>query len=253
MKKYFGIGLALVLVACATVPYTKRHQFNLVSQEQEDQLGLQAYDEVLKKTPLSHNQEDIRRVRTVGEKIAAAAAKPDFKWEFNVLASDQVNAFCLPGGKVAFYEGIMPITKDENGIAVVMGHEVSHALARHGGERMSQTLGAQLVADILATGLGNSSPGVQQAVMQVYGVGAQVGVLLPFGRRQESEADHIGLILMAKAGYDPRTAVGFWRRMSAQGKDKKPPEFLSTHPSDEKRIQQIEKEIPEALKYYKPR
>lgn len=252
-KIVVGLSAIFILAACATVPYTNRHQLNLVSEPEEAKLGQDAYADALKKSPVTTNADYQRRVREVGARIAKAADKPDYKWEFNALQGKEVNAWCLPGGKVAFYEAIMPICGDDNGIAVVMGHEVAHALAHHGAERMSQGMGAEIVAQIISVGLGKSDPAVQKGVLQAYGVGANVGVLLPFGRAQESEADHIGLILMAKAGYDPKTAVGFWQRMEQNSKGgQKPPEFLSTHPSDEKRIKQIQDWLPEALSFYKP-
>jgi predicted Zn-dependent protease len=248
------IFTTLVLTAaCATVPYTHRKQFNLISHQDEAKLGEDAYAEVLKKNRLSGNAEYQAQVRGVGARIAAAAKQPDFRWEFNVLEGKEVNAFCLPGGKVAFWDGIMPICADEDGIAVVMGHEVAHALAHHGAERMSQGMGANLIGEILAVGLGKSDPAVRDNALQLYGLGANVGVILPFSRSNESEADHIGLILMAEAGYDPRKAPEFWRRMAGSAKGNKPPEFLSTHPSDEKRIRQLEGWIPEAMEHYKPR
>jgi predicted Zn-dependent protease len=252
MNRFVSAAAAvLLLAACATVPYTKRSQFNLVSPAEEAQLGDQAYAEVLQKNKKSSNEQWQQMVHNVGQRIAAAANQPDFKWEFNVLDGKDVNAFCLPGGKVAFWDGIMPICINETGVAVVMGHEVAHALAHHGAERMSQSMGEQLVGELLTVGLGKADPAVRDNVLQLYGVGAQVGVMLPFSRKQESEADHIGLILMAKAGYDPRYAVEFWERMSSQGGGKAPPEFLSTHPSDQTRIDQIKKQLPEALSYYK--
>jgi predicted Zn-dependent protease len=163
-----------------------------------------------------------------------------------------VNAFALPGGKVAFWEGIMPIAQDDNGIAVIMGHEVAHALARHGAERMSQTMGAQAIGQLLSAGVGLVSPELSEGFLKLYGVGATVGFILPWGRAQESEADRIGLVLMAKAGYDPSAAIGFWQRMSKVAGDK-PPQFLSTHPSDETRIAQIKEWLPEAMSYYRAR
>lgn len=250
---FFGfLFTCFLLNGCATVPYTKRHQFNLVSDADEQKLGTEAYQDVLKKTPLSKNAEWQRRVREVGRRIEQAANKPNYKWEFNVLEGKEVNAFCLPGGKVAFWEGIMPICDTDEGIAVVMGHEVAHALAHHGAERMSQGMGAQLIGEIISVGLSQKDPAVRDGVLQAYGMGAQVGVMLPFSRGHESEADHIGLILMAKAGYDPHAAVNFWKRMRDSAGGKKPPEFLSTHPSDDRRIEQIEKWLPEALQYYHP-
>jgi predicted Zn-dependent protease len=246
----FLILLTVFIGACATVPITGRKQLNLVSPSEEKQLGQQAYAEVLKENPISKNEEWQKRLRRVGADIQRAANQPDFEWEFNVLQGKDVNAFCLPGGKVAFWEAIIPICGDDNGIAVVMGHEVAHALAHHGAERMSQTMGVGIVGQILSVGLGKMDPTKKDVALQAFGIGTNVG-LLKYSRQHESEADHIGLILMAKAGYDPRAAVGFWRRMSAQaGGGKKPPEFLSTHPSDETRISQIEGWLPEALEHY---
>lgn len=250
-NKFLWLSFASVmLVACATVPYTDRKQFNLITDEQEAELGTQAYQEVLTQTPPSTNTEWQRRIREVGANIQRAANKPEYKWEFNVLKGKEVNAFCLPGGKVAFWEGIIPVCGSDAGIAVVMGHEVAHALAHHGAERMSQSMGANIVAEVISVGLSKKDPVVRENVLKAYGLGAQVGVLLPFSRTQESEADHIGLILMAKAGYDPREAVNFWKRMSQQAGGQKPPEFLSTHPSDQTRINQIEQWLPEAMAEY---
>lgn len=253
-KNVFGIMFFLFLLgACATVPYTDRRQFNLVSDSEEQQLGGQAYEEVLKKTPMSKNAEWQRRVKEVGRRIQAAANKPDYNWQFNVLDGKDVNAFCLPGGKVAFWEGILPICGTDEGIAVVMGHEVAHALAHHGAERMTQGMGASLIGEILSVGLSKKSPEVRDGVLQAYGLGAQVGVMLPFSRGHESEADRIGLILMAKAGYNPEAAPQFWERMKAKSGGQAPPEFMSTHPSDERRIQQLRDWMPEALTHYQPK
>ena len=247
----FALCAALIWFGCQAVEYTGRSQLNLVSEGDEKKLGVDAYEDILKKTPLSKNQAWQAQLKRVGRGISAAAAKPDYQWEFNVLQGKEVNAFCLPGGKVAFWEGIMPVTQDDNGIAVVMGHEVAHALARHGAERMTQSMGAELVGQILSAGVGMVSPGMTEAFSQAYGLGVNVAVILPWGRSQESEADHIGLILMAKAGYDPSAAIGFWERMSKMQQGGKPPEFLSTHPSDETRIAQIKQWLPEAMTYYK--
>ena len=240
----FGFG-------CQSVEYTGRSQMSLVSEGDEKKLGVEAYDDILKKTPLSKNQAYQAQLKRVGERISAAAAKPEYEWAFNVLAGKDVNAFCLPGGKVAFWEGIMPVAQDDTGIAVVMGHEVAHALARHGAERMSQSMGAQLLGVGLGAVVGMVTPGFTEACSQAYGLGVNVAVILPWGRAQESEADQIGLILMAKAGYDPSAAVGFWERMAKVKQGGSPPEFLSTHPSDETRIAQIKQWLPEAMKYYK--
>jgi metalloendopeptidase OMA1, mitochondrial len=243
------IPVLFLLAACATVPYTERKQFSLVDRGQMANLGEEAYAEVQKQNPPSHDLKGQAMIAEVGRRIAAVADEPDFKWEFKLLEGKEVNAFCLPGGKVAFYEGIMPVCIDEAGIAVVMGHEVAHAIANHAGERMSQGLGAQLVGELLNAGLHNATPENRARTMQLFGLGAQVGLILPFSRKHESEADKIGLILMAKAGYDPRTAVAFWERMAASG-GARPPEFLSTHPSGETRIAQIKSWLPEVMQYY---
>ena len=240
-----------VLAGCTTVPYTNRRQFNIISNEEEYKMGLQAYDQTLAKEKLSGDAKAAAMVERVGRRIADAAERPDFDWQFKLIdASSTVNAFCLPGGRVAVYTGILPVTENEEGLAVVMSHEVAHALAHHGAERMSQGELVSLGGSALQIGMSQKDPAVQQQVMGAFGLGANLGVLLPFSRSHEAEADHIGLILMAKAGYDPRVAVPFWQRMEAGG-GKKPPEFLSTHPSDAARIKKIEAELPEALKYYK--
>ena len=241
---------ALVGFSCQAVEYTGRSQVNLVSEGDEKKLGVDAYDDILKKTPLSKNQAWQAQLKRVGQRISAAAAKPEYEWAFNVLAGKDVNAFCLPGGKVAFWEGIMPVAQDDAGVAVVMGHEVAHALERHGAERMSQSMGAQIVGQVLGAGVGMVNPAYTEAFSQAYGLGVNVAVILPWGRAQESEADQIGLILMAKAGYDPSAAVGFWERMAKVKQGGSPPEFLSTHPSDDTRIAQIKQWLPEAMKYY---
>jgi predicted Zn-dependent protease len=234
----------LFFTGCATAPYTGRSQFMLVPESNEIASGEQAYHQIMRDSVLSDNSEALRLVRKVGERIARAANKPEYRWEFRVINDpDNVNAFCVPGGKVAVYTGIFPIAKDEAGLAVILGHEVAHALLRHAGERMSQ-------AEILGTGLAIAgATGVNPQILQALGLGASVGVILPFTRSQESEADHVGLILMAKAGYDPRTALEVWDRMERKEKGA-PPEFLSTHPGSETRIQQLKAWMPEALRYY---
>jgi predicted Zn-dependent protease len=249
-SRWFWIAPLFFLAACATVQYTGRKQFNLIATDQEIELGQQAYAQVLKENKLSNNAAYQQRIRAIGARIQVAAQEPSFQWEFNVLQGQQVNAFCLPGGKVAFWDAIMPICGDDAGVAVVMGHEVAHALAHHGAERMTQGMGVEILGQVLAIGFGKSDPARQQSILQYFGIGANVG-LLKYSRDHESEADHIGLILMAKAGYDPRVAVDFWRRMAAASNGQKPPEFLSTHPSDDTRIRQIEEWLPEALSYYK--
>lgn len=239
----------VVCVACATAPYTKRSQLILISPDEETKLGTQAFREVVSKSRVDRSPVVVDPVQDVGRRIAAAANKPEYKWEFAVIDDPKTqNAFCLPGGKVAVYTGLFPIAHDTNGLAVVMGHEISHAIARHGAERMSQALAAQAGGTLLGAFFGGGPSA--QAVMVAYGLGAQLGVLLPYSRTQESEADHIGLLLMARAGYDPRAALAFWKRMEQAGQGKQPPEFLSTHPGHGTREQQIASWLPEALPYY---
>lgn len=234
------------MAGCATAPYTGRSQLMLVSEGDEIGAGEQAYRHILRDSVLSDNSEALRLVRKVGERIARAANKAEYKWDFRVINDpENVNAFCAPGGKVAVYTGIFPIAQDEAGLAVILGHEVAHALLRHSGERMSQS-------EILGAGLGIAgATGLNPQLLQALGLGASVGLVLPFSRSQESEADHVGLILMAKAGYDPRASLGVWERMERKEKGA-PPEFLSTHPGSETRIQQLRAWIPEALQYYQP-
>jgi predicted Zn-dependent protease len=250
LKVLSAFFIAFIPLACQTVQQTGRSQFIVVSESQESQLGTDAYKEILEKQPLSTRQDWQTQLRRVGQRIAAVAEKPEYKWEFNVIQGKEINAFALPGGKVAFWEGIMPVAQNDAGIAVIMGHEVAHALARHGAERMSQTMGAQAIGQILSLGVGKVYPAMREDFLQLYGFGASVGVLLPWGRTQESEADQIGLTLMAKAGYDPSAAIAFWERMSKVSGGK-PPEFLSTHPSDETRIAQIRAWLPEAMQHYR--
>lgn len=241
------VAVVIGLTGCGSTPYTDRSQLLLLSGPQEAQLGLQAYQETVGAARLSSNAEWTGMVKRAGARIASAAKDDmpyEFQWEFNLIAEQTVNAFCLPGGKVAFYEGIMPVCQDETGVAVVMGHEIAHAIARHGNERVSQNMivqGGMAAAEVM----GITEPSQRETVAGLLGV----GVLLPFSRKHESEADHIGLILMAKAGYDPRVAPGFWERMNAGG-GQRPPEFLSTHPHPETRVQQLNEWMPEAMRYY---
>lgn len=248
-----AIFFAVILVACSTAPYTGRSQLILVSEGEEASLGDDAYRHALRDSVVTRNPDAERIVRKVGERIAAAANKPEYKWEFTIINDPEtVNAFAVPGGKVAVYTGIFGPARDEAGLAVVLGHEVAHALARHPAERMSQGLLLQLGGVGLGVALGKN-PTVANQVLQAYGIGAGVGVALPFGRSQETEADRIGLILMAKAGYDPRVALDLWERMEKkEGGKGAPPEFLSTHPGYETRIQQLRSFLPEALSYYQP-
>jgi predicted Zn-dependent protease len=252
-RRHALVALLLLLVAagCETVPYTGRRQVQLVSANEEAQMGVQAYQQIVGKATLSTDTQSNALVQRVGSRIAAVTELP-YQWEFRVIQDDkQANAFALPGGKVAVYTGMLAITQNEAGLAAVLGHEIAHVLARHGGERLSQQMGVQTVTQVLA-GLASSNPATVQLVSAALGAGAQVGVLLPWGRAQESEADHVGLILMAKAGYDPRAALDIWKRMAEAAKGQRGPEFLSTHPAEATRIQQIEGWLPEALTYYRP-
>jgi len=262
LSKATLVVLLFLSVGCATVPVTGRKSLNLLPDSELLSMSLQQYDDVLKKSKLSNDPAKVHMVNRVGERIARATEQffkeqgmeseiRNYKWEFTLIEDDKVaNAWCMPGGKVAVYTGILPITQNDTGLAVVMGHEISHAIAKHGNERMSQGLLAQLGAVGLSAALSTHPSETNQIFMAAYGLGANVGVLLPYSRIQESEADHIGLILMAKAGYDPREAVPFWKRMNEKG-GSRPPEFLSTHPAPETRIKDIDAEIPEAMKYYK--
>lgn len=248
------VAVLLSVAACQTAPITGRSQLIILPEPQEVQMGVQAYQEILKKSKISRDPQQNELVTRVGSRIAQATGRTDYKWEFTVIQDDkQVNAFALPGGKVAVYTGILPVTKDEAGLATVMGHEVAHAIARHGGERVSQGLLVQggLIAAQVA--MANRDPQTVQLVTGLLGAGAAVGVVLPFSRAQESEADRLGLIYMAKAGYDPRAAIGFWQRMEQAAQRRgNPPEFLSTHPSHGTRVRQIEQWIPEAMQHYQP-
>lgn len=246
------VPLLLLVAACATAPYTNRSQFIILSEAQEVQLGADAYKEVLTKERIVNDPKVVDIVHDVGERIARVADKPEYRWQFAVIDSPKtVNAFALPGGKVAVYTGLLPVAHDTAGLAAVLGHEVGHAIAHHAAERMSQGLAFEIVGTGLSMALGSYSPGTQQAIMQAFGLGAQVGVILPFGRSQEAEADHIGLILMAKAGYDPHAALELWQRFEKVEKES-PPEFLSTHPSYGTRERNIESWLPEARRYLQP-
>lgn len=259
LQRCVGFFLVLALVwallsGCATTPYTGRKQVLMVSQEQELALGFQAFKQIKGKSRPAQDPALQARVRQVGERIAKAADRPDFQWEFVVFEDNKnANAFCLPGGKVGIYTGLFKYIKSDNDLATVISHEAAHALARHAGERLSQGKLAQFGGTALGIGLSalgvNSTAG--QVAMLGYGVGTKVGVLLPYSRLQEAEADRIGLILMAKAGYDPESAVHFWERFATGKKDKAQlPEFLSTHPSDATRIQNMRTYLPEARQYF---
>lgn len=254
-----AIGVLSSLSACYRAPGTARDQLIFFSEEKEMEFGLGAYREVLRQATLSDNVEINELVQRVGQRIAKAANKPEYQWEFAVIEDDKmVNAFCLPGGKVAVFTGILKVTKSETGLATVMGHEVAHALQRHGVERMSRSIIDQIaqLGAIGAAAAGHAGGGAMQGLLGAYGV----NVSLPFNRKQESEADYIGLRLMADAGFDPREAVPFWERMSGCPRQmigkvcfrsqQAIPEFLSTHPSDLTRINQIEAWLPDAMQRY---
>jgi predicted Zn-dependent protease len=241
MMKRFKRGLLislLLLTGCAKTPVTDRSQFILISNQQEIALGLSESEKIKKSSTLSSDRQLVARIRQIGDKIANVSGRDDFQWEFNVIESEQVNAFCLPGGKVFFYTGILNMMDNDDQIAAVMGHEIAHALARHGAERMSIQMVSQAGGQILGAVL--EVPAQYQGLYeQAYGVGSNVAVMLPFSRSHEHEADQIGVYLMWKAGYNPDAAVVFWEKMQSASQGKSVPEFLSTHPSDQSRIDAI--------------
>ncbi len=243
------------LFGCSSVPETDRSQFLLINRGQEAELGLTEFQKIKKSVPISNDAQINEMVKRVGQRIAAVADLPGAQWEFVVFdKSDTANAFCLPGGKVGVFTGILPITKDEAGLATVLGHEIAHAVARHGAERVSQGLLLELGGQVLAQAMQTQGAKTQQLISAAYGVGGQVGVLLPYSRKQELEADHLGLLYMARAGYDPQQSVEFWKRFSSYNQEKQagsPPEFLRTHPLDEKRIEQLQALLPKANEEYK--
>nr|WP_294943704.1 M48 family metallopeptidase [uncultured Mucilaginibacter sp.] len=256
--------VAITVYACSTVPLTGRSQLSLVSDDQINPAAAASYKELLSdpKTTVVTSGTDAQRVKRIGGQLAVAieqylnangyANQYSFQWEFNLIKSPEINAWCMPGGKVAVYSGLLPVAQSDAGLAVVMGHEIGHAIARHSAERMSQQLALQAGGTAVGAATGNKSAATQAIVGQLYGVGGQLA-MLKYSRAQESEADRLGLTFMAMAGYDPRQAVAFWQRMAAQNKGGSPPEFLSTHPSDATRIANLQNLIPEALKYYKGR
>lgn len=264
MKKNLAILTltGLLIWGCAKVPITGRHQLNLLPASQMMEMSATEYSKFLNEhPPLPASDPRAQQVEKVGKRISAAVntylnqhgykeLAGEFKWTFHTVEDKTVNAWCMPGGRVVFYTGILPICEDEAGIAVVMGHEISHAVARHGNERMSQQIGIQAAGTTLDILLQKQPQLTHDLLLQSYGIGTGLGVLA-FSRQDESEADQMGLVFMAMAGYDPRTAPDFWKRMAALGGDK-PPEFLSTHPADDTRIKDIEAYMPKALKYYNP-
>lgn len=267
MKKLLlitGLAVALLFNSCSTVPLTGRSRLNLVSNDQVLPMAFQAYGEFLsenKSTVLPASNAQTLKVKTIGSRLITAVQTymnnnnygnliKDYKWEVNVVQNNEKNAWCMPGGKIVVYTGILPVTQDDAGLATVMGHEIAHAIAGHSAERMSQEMVSQGIAAAGGVAL-SKNPKAQSAFNTLYGVGAPV-MMLKYSRNQELEADRLGLIFMAMAGYNPQNATSFWNRMaSASNSSQKPPEFLSTHPSDATRIAQIQKYLPEAQKYYK--
>lgn len=263
--KPFETGLLVLffLSACTKVPLTNRKQMNLLPESELIAMSLTSYSEFLTKNPPAASGEvNAKLVKNVGNKVSGAVMRymqqngfadriKGYKWEFNLVNSKEVNAWCMPGGKVVVYSGIMPVTKDEAGLAFVMGHEIAHAVARHGNERMSQMLLAETGGLALDIALANKPQQTRTIFNTAYGIGSTVGVILPFSRLHESEADQLGMIFMAMAGYDPSEAALVWERMMKMSSGNKPPEILSTHPADEKRIAAIRKYVPSAMKYYK--
>lgn len=259
----FVIAVVTVFLfqTCSSVPLTGRSQLNMIPAGEMLTMSYQQYDQFLKENKLSTNQSAVNMVKQTGTNIKDAVERymkqnnlsdrlEGYRWEFNLVEDEMINAWCMPGGKVVVYTGILPVTQNETGLAVVMGHEIAHAIAEHGNERMSQQLLQQAGAVGLMVAMKDEPVQTQAMWMAVYGVGTQVGIMLPYSRTHESEADRLGLIFMAMAGYDPREAPKFWQRMASQGGGQ-PPEFLSTHPSHETRIENLNNWIPEAMQYYK--
>lgn len=260
MRKISVLFSILILTACSTVPLTNRRQFTAIPSQQMQSLGVQSYQQVLSQEPVSSNQSETRRIREVGQRITGAVESylrevgreeitADYKWEYNLLRGEEINAFAIPGGKIAFYEGILPICQNDNGIAAVMAHEVAHTIAAHANERMSQQLSLQLGGMALTQALKEESESTTQLAMTAFGLGSQLGIMLPYSRKHEQEADELGLYFMAMAGYDPREAPRLWERMMKVS-DNRAPEFLSTHPNPESRIRFLNRKMNKALGYY---
>lgn len=250
------VALTVLVAACYINPLTKRKELMLVSPQDEVSLGIATFDTLKRSTPISGDAQQTEVVRRVGQRIASVVSLPEAQWEFVLFNEpNTANAFCLPGGKIGVYSGILPLTQDESGLAVVLGHEISHAVARHGGERMSQQLLIQLGGIPLAAAMQSRPQLTQQIAMTVYGATTTLLGVLPFSRKEESEADYMGLLTMAKAGYDPRGAITFWNRFKAYSSSHggEPPVYLSDHPLDQTRINDLQKHMPEALAIYNGR
>ena len=252
-------------IACATNPVTGRKQFRLVSEQELQAMATQEYQQFLStnRAVSPSADRDAEMVRRVGQRIATAVTNyykeqgladvlAGYQWEYNLVNNKEANAWCMPGGKIVVYTGLLPITQNEAALAAVIGHEVSHAVLQHGNERVSQGPAQQLGGAALSVALSNQPAATQNLFYQAYGIGSQVGVLLPFSRKQELEADRYGLIFTAMAGYNPQEAIPLWQRMEQASGGNRPPDFLSTHPSEENRIEKLRQLMPEALKYYKP-
>ena len=256
MSAILALAVLLLVSACAVVPGTGRMQLNLVSPGEERRMGRQSFDEIKDRIPTSKDVNATAMVQRVGLRVAEVADLPGAKWEFVLFQNDEPNAFCLPGGKVGIYTGMLPIAKDEAGLATVVAHEVAHAVAHHGAERMSEQLLMEGIAVALLSSLAEMDDKTRLMLFTAYGLGASFGRVLPHSRLQESEADNIGLIYMARAGYDPEQSIEFWKRFSEYKSEKGGsgrPAFLSTHPLDEQRIENLKRLMPNAKLQYRPR
>jgi len=256
--------LQTLILSCSTVAITGRKQLSLVPDSTLNAMSVEQYDKFLSEHEVSDDIGQTQMVKRVGRRIQRAVEQRFaeenrsqelewYEWSFNLIEDRSANAWCMPGGRVVVYTGILPVTKDETGLAVVMGHEIAHAIANHGREKISQALVKEFGVIALSEALAEKPAQTRNIFLNAYGVGTEVGVMLPYSRTIESEADRIGLVLMAMAGYDPRAAIDFWQRMAELNRGRTPPEFLSTHPPYEKRIENIRKFLPEALEYYKGR